>query len=90
MSLFDNLSDYEAGRCADCTKHRGAAECTRCEYEQSTDQYSPAMIGAADLSYLPRLEAERITAEWRSKTARRPSDLSEGELFGGRKQKELF
>lgn len=88
--LFDGLSDYEAGRCADCTSHRGAAECTRCEYQASADAYVPAMIGAADLTYLPRLEAERITAEWRNKSARHPSDLSEGELFGGKKQGEMF
>lgn len=90
MPLFDGLDDYQSGRCADCTAHRGAAECRKCEYESSRDIYSPAMIGSADLTYLPRLEAERLTAEWKTKSARRLVDLSETPIFGGRKQKELF
>jgi hypothetical protein len=88
--LFDGLDDYQAGRCVDCASKRDAVFCHGCEYQASTDQYSPAMIGTADLSYLPRLEAERITAEWRTRSARHPADLSEGELFGGRKQGEMF
>ena len=151
MPLFDGLDDYEAGRCADCTSHAGSAECANCEFEHSTDVYSPAMIGAADLSYLPqleaervtlrewywggletvravradtcdpdaqerlgrlevqllgcawareanpnnpdylpKLEAERITAEWKTRSARHPSDLTEAPLFGGKKQGEMF
>lgn len=82
--------DYQAGRCADCATHRRATSCHGCQWEGSVDQYAPPITGSADLSYLPRLESARVTAEWRTKSARRPSDLSETPLFGGRKQKELF
>jgi hypothetical protein len=87
---YSAAADFERGRCADCTSHAGSAECANCEFEHSTDAYSPAMIGAADMSYLPRLEAERITAEWKTKSARRPSDLTEAPLFGGKRQGEMF
>ena len=99
--LFDGLSNYEAGRCADCTEHRTAlglsgvrVECRSCKYQASTDAYLPPMIGSADLSYLPRLESARVTAEWRTRSARKLDTgrmpMDESPIFGGRKQQELF
>lgn len=60
MSLFDGLSDYEAGRCADCRHHRGASNCRGCEYQDSTDVYMSQMNREwqATIAYDTRREAQ--------------------------------
>jgi hypothetical protein len=37
-----------------------------------------------------KLEAERVTAEWKTRAARKLADLSETPLFGGEKQQAMF
>ncbi len=53
-----------------------------------------AMASQSDREYLTRLSADRVTAEWRTKSARKldggTSPITDSELFGGPAQGGLF
>lgn len=47
-------------------------------------------MAAQSRRYEAELEAAQVSAEWRQRTARRQADVTDGPLFGGRKQRGLF
>jgi len=55
---------------------------------------APPIAGASDTERGGRIDAERVTAEWRTRNPRNIDGgklpIDESPLFGGRKQEELF
>ena len=86
--LFNNLDDWEAGRCDDCTTHRGALECRGCQFEP------PPIAGQSDTERTARLDAQRVTLEFDSRSTRRldrgREPIMNSPLFGGPAQGDLF
>lgn len=58
------------------------------------DDYEAELTSTPDLEYSSRLDAERVTLEFRTKSTRRLDagklPIEESPLFGGPAQRELF
>jgi hypothetical protein len=91
---FDNLDDYEAERACDyCSAIRRETGVLHCPIHYPPPG-APPIAGVADPEFEPRLDAQRVTLEFATKstrrldTGRRP--ITESPLFGGPAQRELF
>ncbi|MFH1111009.1 MAG: hypothetical protein V1790_17690 [Planctomycetota bacterium] len=73
--LFDNLDDYHA---------------EHLPYAGGTSQPLPDADAQPDTERTPKLDAERVTLQFRVKSARTLRDLSETPLFGGPRQMRLL
>lgn len=64
------------------------------DYELERAEVGPPIAGAADMERASRLDAERVTWEFRARSARRLDSgkrpIEESPLFGGPAQSSLF
>jgi len=72
-------------KCNDCANHQRHPECDGCRY---------VLLAEADTERSARLDAERVTIEFRAKSTRRldagREPITDSPLFGGPAQQELF
>ena len=62
------------------------------EYEQRVQDEldRPPIAGAADPEYQARIDADRVTEQWKHPVDKREANYEESPLFGGLKQSEMF
>ena len=77
--MFDQLDDYELEQVSGPARKVAIA---------------PPLAGQADTERGARLDAERVTTEWRNKSTRRLDggrrSIEDSPLFGGERQDTLF
>jgi len=68
------------------------ARSRRAEHMPLLPDYDRDAIARANLEHKRKLDRDRVTAEWRTRSARHPSTdtITSGPLFGGPKQTTMF
>ena len=74
--------------------HASTAECISDVRRRMAEHSAPPIAGAADTERESRLDAERVTLEFRARSTRRldagRAPITDSPLFGGPSQQELF